>query len=85
MSCNTLIAIRVEDRDNNAVKVQQVLTKNGCDINVRLGLHDRGDGNVCSPCGTMILQMSCSSGDAKKVVEELRTIKGVKAQFIDLA
>jgi hypothetical protein len=84
MSFNTLIAIRVEDRDNCALKVQQVLTKNGCDINVRLGLHDRGDENACSPCGTMILQMSCSPEAAKQVVGELREIDGVKAQFIDL-
>lgn len=83
MSCGTLIAIRVEDRDNSAIEVQRVLTKNGCDITVRLGLHDCG-GGVCSPCGTMILQMSCKSDDAKKVVKELQEIKGVKAQFIDL-
>jgi hypothetical protein len=85
MSCNTLIAVRVEDREDNAVKVQQVLTKNGCDIKVRLGLHDHEDGNVCSPCGTMILQMSSTIESAKIVVKELQQIKGVKAQFIDLA
>jgi hypothetical protein len=83
-NCGTLIAIRIEDREHAAVDVQRVLTKNGCDICVRLGLHDRGDGNVCSPGGTMILQMSCPPEDGKKVVRELQDIKGVKAQFIDL-
>ena len=84
MGHSTLIAIRVEDRDNTAVEVQRILTKNGCDITVRLGLHDREEGNVCSPCCTMILQMSCPPEHAKKVVGELQGVRGVKAQFIDL-
>jgi len=81
---NTLIAIRVEDRDNAAVNVQKALTKHGCIINVRLGLHDQEDGNVCSPCGTMILQLACTPEAAHVVVNDLKAIDGVKAQFIDL-
>ena len=84
MGCSSLIAVRVENREDAAVEVQRILTKNGCDITVRLGLHDREDGNVCSPSGTMILQMSCGPDRAKNVVTELQGIKGVKAQFIDL-
>jgi hypothetical protein len=83
-SKNALIAVRVDDREENAVKVQRVLTKNGCSINVRLGLHDQGDGGVCLPGGTLILQLSCGTEGAKSVVDELKKIKGVKAQFIDL-
>jgi hypothetical protein len=83
-SKNALIAVRVDDREENAVKVQQVLTKNGCSINVRLGLHDQDGGGVCLPGGTLILQLSCGTEGAKSVVEELRKINGVKAQFIDL-
>jgi hypothetical protein len=83
-SKNALIAVRVDDRDENAVNVQQVLTKNGCSINVRLGLHDQSNDGVCLPGGTLILQLSCGTEGAKSVVEELRKIKGVKAQFIDL-
>ncbi|MDR1508159.1 MAG: hypothetical protein LBS53_00800 [Synergistaceae bacterium] len=79
-----LIAVRISDRGNNAMKVQQALTKHGCNINVRLGLHDNEDDGVCSPCGTLILQLSCSSEDAKILVGDLCKIDGVKAQFIDL-
>ena len=84
MSCSSLIAVRIENREDSAVEVQRVLTKNGCDITVRLGLHDHEDGNICSPCGTMILQMSCGRDQAQNVVKELEEIKGVRAQFIDL-
>jgi hypothetical protein len=78
------MAVRVSDRSSAAVRVQQVLTEHGCSISVRLGLHDQDEGSVCSPCGTMILQLSCSPPDARGVVEELNRIEGVKAQFIDL-
>ncbi|MDR1581499.1 MAG: hypothetical protein LBS35_14175 [Synergistaceae bacterium] len=83
-SKNALIAVRVDDREENAVKVQQVLTQNGCSISVRLGLHDQGEGGVCLSGGTLILQLSCGTEGAKSVVEELKKIKGVKAQFINL-
>ena len=84
MGRNTLIAVRIANREDTAVNVQRVLTKNGCNITVRLGLHDHEDGNACSPNGTMILQMSCGQEQAKNVVKELQEIKGVLAQFIDL-
>ena len=84
MSGNSLIAVRIENREDSAVEVQRVLTKNGCDIAVRVGLHDRDGSNVCSPSGTMILQMSCGPDQAKNVVKELQEIKGVRAQLIDL-
>jgi hypothetical protein len=79
-----LIAVRVGNRDNSAQKIQQILTNHGCNISVRLGLHDNDDGGVCSPCGTMILQLSCSSDGARALVKELCEIESVKAQFIDL-
>jgi hypothetical protein len=79
-----LIAVRIDDREESSAHVQRVLTKNGCSINVRLGLHDRGDGDICLPGGTLILQLSCDKEGAKSVVAELKKIDGVKAQFIDL-
>lgn len=84
MACNPLMAIRVSDRDANAVKIQEVLTKHGCSISMRLGLHDQNDGNVCSASGTLILQLCGTSEEAKKVEADLAKIDGVKAKFIDL-
>ena len=46
MVCNTLMAIRIKNRDVNAAKVQEVLTHNGCSISMRLGLHDPAENNV---------------------------------------
>jgi hypothetical protein len=40
MSCYYLIGIRMDNRVGNAQKFQETLTKNGCKIRARLGLHD---------------------------------------------
>ena len=84
MVCNTLMAIRIKNRDVNATKVQEVLTHNGCSISMRLGLHDPAENNVCSPDGTLILQLCCPPEDARVVEADLNKIDGVKAKFIDL-
>lgn len=85
MTCNTLMAIRISDRDKNAVKIQEVLTNFGCKIAMRLGIHDQDEGNVCSSSGTLILNLCCPPEEAKQVEIELTKIDGVKAKFIDLS
>ena len=47
------VGVRVED----AVKVQQLLTENGCIIKTRIGLHEaHRDRNICSQKGLIILE-----------------------------
>lgn len=84
MVCNTLMAIRIKNRDANAMKVQDILTHHGCSISMRLGLHDPMEGNLCSSDGTLILQLCCPPEDARRIEAELKKIDGVKAKFIDL-
>ncbi|MDL2263248.1 hypothetical protein LJC31_01205 [Synergistaceae bacterium OttesenSCG-928-I11] len=83
MACGTLMAIRVQDRDNTAVKIQEVLTRHGCMIDMRLGLHDQDGANVCSTSGTLILRMCCTPDEARLVEADLTKIEGVKAKFVD--
>jgi len=40
MSYYYIIGIRMANRVGNAVKLQEALTKNGCNIKARLGLHE---------------------------------------------
>ena len=42
-----LMLIKIDHRSTEAVKVQSVLTKYGCNIKVRLGLHEVSN-NFCS-------------------------------------
>lgn len=85
MKNDGLLALKVSNRDSSAMKIQEVLTKHGCKISMRLGLHDaEGEANnVCSPTGTMILRLCCSDEEGRAVEADLAKIEGVKAKFID--
>ena len=83
MSCYYIIGIRMENRVENAVKFQEVLTKNGCKIKTRLGLHEVSD-NACSNDGIIILQPYGSKEDVEALVNDLNSLKGISAKYIDL-
>src|SRR6266403_1550798 len=46
-SCYNIIGDRIDNKIDNEVKFQEVNTKNGCRIKVRLGLHEVSD-DACS-------------------------------------
>jgi len=73
----------MENRVENAVKFQEVLTKNGCKIKTRLGLHEVSD-NACSNDGIIILQPYGSKEDVEALVNDLNSLKGISAKYIDL-
>ena len=52
----TVLLILIESRMQAAVKVQEVLTKFGCLIKTRLGLHDVGP-NICAETGLIFLEL----------------------------
>ena len=85
MKNDGLLALRVTNRDSSAMKIQEVLSKHGCKISMRLGLHDvEGEGsNICSGTGTMILRLCCSDEEGHAIEDDLVKIDGVKAKFID--
>lgn len=72
-----IMAVVIGHRSKNAPEVQKVLTKFGCMIKVRLGLHEAG--NVCSEEGLVILQLAGDSSEIKNFQEELNAIEGVRA------
>lgn len=61
-----IMGIQINDRNSDALRVQELLTEYGCYIKTRLGLHDSGDG-VCSTSGLVLLEFVDESED--KVAE----------------
>lgn len=55
----TIIAIQLTERANNSMKLQEILTKYGCSIRTRLGLHGNHENEsyTCSTCGIIILEV----------------------------
>lgn len=83
MSENSIImAITVNHRSHNAVHVQELLTKYGCIIKMRLGLHEAG--NVCSETGLILLQLIGDKGETEAFKNELNSLEGVKANTMEI-
>lgn len=75
-----IMVIKVDQRVQKAPGMQTVITKYGCNIKVRLGLHEAGD--VCSNQGLIILQTVGDREELKKFEDELNNIDGVKAKSV---
>lgn len=78
MDCRTIMAVNVSRRTNSAPKVQQVLTKYGCIINLRVGLHETGD--VCADDGLILLSLCGTKREVAALKAELAKLSGVKVK-----
>lgn len=83
MGCQNIIAMTLKGRSDNAVKVQQVLTGNGCQIKARIGLHD-GTGDACTNEGLIVLQVCGSTSEIQQLTDSLNAVDGVNARHIEL-
>jgi ribose 5-phosphate isomerase len=78
----TIMGIEIQNREELAVKVQGLLTKHGCVIKTRLGLHETG--NFCSPSGLIILEFAPDdSGEYATLENELNELEGVVARRME--
>ena len=72
-----IMGIQVGNRESEALKVQELLTKNGCIIKTRLGLHESSE-ELCSITGLIILEFLPDKEDEIAVMEkELATLNTV--------
>lgn len=78
-----IMAVLINHRSKKAPTVQEVLTKHGCSIRMRLGLHEAGD--VCSEEGLVLLQLVGDKSEIKALEEELNSIEGVKAKTMNIS
>lgn len=81
--CGYIMAILQENRVETATKVQEVLTRNGCNIRFRLGLHDAGL-ESCSNSGLILLQVCGSKAEVEQLQAELQKIPHVKMKLMSL-
>lgn len=72
-----ILGIVIVDRTNASVKVQEVLTRYGCSIKTRLGLHEVSD-DFCSTSGLILLELTGSKKEQDMLEKELKIIEGIK-------
>ncbi|TYQ15658.1 UNVERIFIED_CONTAM: hypothetical protein Cloal_2139 [Acetivibrio alkalicellulosi] len=78
-----IMAVLINHRSNKAPNVQEVLTKHGCSIRMRLGLHETG--NVCSEEGLVLLQVTGSKEEVCSLENDLNAMEGVKAKTMSIS
>ncbi|MDR1630536.1 MAG: hypothetical protein LBS36_10060 [Oscillospiraceae bacterium] len=83
MSCYYVIGVRMDNRVGNALKFQETLTKNGCNIKARLGLHETSE-DACANDGLIILQPCGTKEQIEQLVADLNGLDGILAKLIDL-
>lgn len=77
-----MLLIKIDSRTKNAQVVQSLLTEYGCNIKVRLGLHEAG--SVCSSSGLIILQLAGEEKTLDDFTDRLSMIDGVTAKRISI-
>lgn len=82
--CSLIMAVLQENRVETAPRVQDVLTKYGCHIRVRLGLHDAAL-DTCSNTGLILLQLCGDDIPAGEMQKDLEEIPNVKVKTMDLS
>lgn len=79
----TIMGVRLDNRTQTAIDFQKTLTKFGCIIKTRLGLHDVSV-KECSPNGIIILEL-VDGEEAKNFEKELCQISGIEIQLMNFA
>ncbi|WP_024613394.1 hypothetical protein [Clostridium sp. Ade.TY] len=78
----SIMLIKISPRNEIAPKVQELLTKHGCIIKTRLGLHEASV-NSCSQSGLIILDLLNENQDEiNDLKNNLNNLDGVNAKIV---
>lgn len=75
----TILGVKIENRLENAVEFQKIITKYGCEIRTRIGLHSASD-DVCLNYGIVLLEVL---GEAELLRCELEKYFQTKVMTFD--
>lgn len=64
----TIIGVNIENRIESAIEFQKIITKFGCDIRTRVGLHS-AEKEACANNGIILLEVI---GEGEGLIEELK-------------
>lgn len=78
-----VVIIYQKNREETAVKLQSILTKYGCFIKTRLGIHD-GVMNACTPTGLIILETIGDTKEIKNMISEISALKDTDVKLVEL-
>lgn len=82
MDTYDIMLIKLDQRMQKAVDLQAVLTKYGCIVSMRLGMHEAGD--QCSNQGLILLQLVGEKKQIKEFERDLNKVEGVTCKLVTI-
>lgn len=77
-----IMIVKVNHRVQKVQEMQEIFTKHGDIIEVRLGLHESDD--VSNNHGLIILQLAGDEKELKNFEKELNEIEGINARLVEI-
>ncbi len=74
-----IIGIKLENRKNTAVELQDILTKYGCSIRSRIGLHDNEAGEIDDQ-GIILLELTGDLSEQQNLENALKGLNGIQVK-----
>ncbi|MCD4812245.1 hypothetical protein K8S19_00910 [bacterium] len=76
-----LVLVKIAARSSKAVKIQEVLTKHGCSIQMRLGMHEAA-GDSCAEDGLIILKITPGQEVVNNLTADLQAVGDVEVKAV---
>ncbi len=74
-----VLGVMINDPSKGADRIQNILTKYGCTIRTRLGIHDI-DEDYASETGLMLLELAGDMQECLRLENELLALEGIDVQ-----
>ena len=78
-----VVLIKIDHRATEATRVQGILTEYGCNIKVRLGLHEVSK-EFCANDGLVVLEVEGEAATIAQMLDKLNAIEFVNAKMIEM-
>jgi len=79
MEKTTVFGVLLGKRINTAPKFQEIITKHGCIINTRIGLH-HATRNTCPMGGVILLDLIGEDPEIQALEDDLKTLPDIQIQ-----
>lgn len=80
MEACAVVAVRIGQRSESAPKVQEVLTRHGCIIMARMGIHELS----CQEEGLVLLVVCGTETERAALLDELKVVPSVTVRAMEL-
>lgn len=79
MEKTVILGVKLNQRVGTAPKFQEIITKHGCNIKSRIGLHNVENGK-CSPSGVILLEVIGDDAEINEIEKDIKDLGSAELQ-----